>query len=158
MGKFVYGLGDVLKWIGAAALAGMMVLTCADVIMRLMGRPILGAVEIVGFLATITLAGSLPHTHVMRGHAAVDMLIRRFPRPVRRGVDTCTGLLSLALFVVISRQTWLYAESLRASGEVSMTLEFPTYIFVYCVSAAFAVLGLTVLVEVAAGFGKAAGK
>lgn len=156
--KVVEGLVKVLKWIGAASLACMMFVTCIDVIMRALGSPLLGAVEIVGFLATLTIAASLPHTHVMRGHAGVDMLVRRLPKRVRGGVDFVTGVLSLGLFIIIAWQMFRYAGSLKQAGEVSLTLGFPTYILVACAGGAFAVLCLAALVDIVVSWRKAAGK
>ena len=109
----------------AAAIAAMMFLTCVDVVLRATGRPILGAVEIVGFLATIGLACSMPYAHQSGGHAGVDMLIRHFSPRVQGWVDTITGLVTTVLFLLVSWRCFVYAENLRRTGEVSMTLEFP---------------------------------
>ena len=128
MEKTVNGLVALFRWIGAAALAGMMFLTCADVVMRGAGHPIWGAVEAVGFLATLALACSMPHTHVARGHAAVDMIVRKLPPRVQAGLGVFTGILSVMLFAAIAWKCLTYADNMRTTGQVSMTLEFPTYI------------------------------
>lgn len=151
-------LDNFLKWISAAALAGMMFLTCADVVMRGLGRPIPGAVELVGFLAVIAVAGAMPHTHTMRSHAAVDMLVRRFSERNRAIVDSITGCVSVALFVAVTWYMFEYGESMRNSGEVSMTLEFPTYLIVYCMAGAFGVLCLTLTAELMKSISKVIGK
>lgn len=155
MNKAINGLVTFIKWIGAIAIAVMMFLTCADVIMRAAGRPIFGAVEIVGFLATTALACSLPYTHVARGHVGVDLLVRRLPPRVQAVVDSITGLLALVLFAIVSWRCFLYAKTLKNSGEVSMTLEFPAYYFVYLIGLAFAVLTLTILVDLVKNVEKA---
>lgn len=145
MSKFVDRVVQVFKWIGAAAIAGMMFLTCIDVIMRIAGRPILGAVEIVGFMATIGVACSLPYTHQESGHVGVDMIIRKLSDRGQGLVDSITGLASFILFALVSWRCFVYGDTLRASGEVSMTLEFPAYIFVHFLGVAFAGLCLTIL-------------
>ncbi len=152
MNKLVAGLVRPMKWLGGFCIAGMMFLLCADVVMRAVGRPITGAVETVGFLATVAIACSLPYTHMTRGHVGVDMLMARVPRKVRHMVDFCTALLALALFCLIAWRTVLYANSLRASGEVSMTLEFPTYFLVYFIGVAFTVLALAVILDLGAAW------
>jgi TRAP-type C4-dicarboxylate transport system permease small subunit len=53
--------------------------------------------------------------------------------------------LSLTLFSLICWQSVLYAQSMKKTGEVSMSLEFPSYIFVYVVAVAFGVLGLAII-------------
>lgn len=156
MHKYVDHLVTGLKWIGAFAIAAMMLLTCADVVMRAAGRPIRGAVEMVGFLATLALACSLPYTHVVGGHVGVDMLVRRLPKGIRHGVEVFTGLLALGLFMIVSWRSLVYASTLKASGQVSMTLELPSYLFVYFIGLAFGVLSLVILVEILTTLKKAA--
>jgi len=148
MMKTIEALVAVFRWAAAFAIAAMMIVTCADVIMRAAGRPIWGAVEMVGFLAIIGVACSLPYVHVMKSHASVDMIIRRLNRRTRHRVDMATGLVSVILFVLISWQMFIYAHNLQQSGEVSMTLEFPAYLLVYVVAVSLAVLALAILAEV----------
>ena len=148
MTRFVDGVVLVFKWVGAAAIAGMMFLTCIDVVLRAAGSPILGAVEVVGFMATIGVACSLPYTHKMGGHVGVDMIVRKLSPKTQGAVDAVTGALATVLFAVVSWRCFLYAETLRKSGEVSMTLEFPAFIFVHFLGLAFAALALTILAGV----------
>ncbi len=145
--NLVTRLVGILRRIGGAALVGMMVMTCFDVITRYFGHPIFGAVEIVAFLATIVLACAMPLTQVEKGHVGVDLLIRRLSPRTQNIVDSVTSLLSFVLFALVSWQMFLYAAALRASGEVSMSLEFPTHIIVTIVAVAFGVLSLVILYE-----------
>lgn len=155
MNRLFAVLLDSLKWVGAASVAAMMFLTCADVVMRAAGRPITGAVELVGFLAALALACSLPYTHVVRGHVGVDMLLRRLPRRIQRLVRLTTSMIAATLFAVITWRTLIYAAELKVSGEVSMTLEFPSYLLVYFIGFAFAVLSLAALKDLAGLWTKA---
>lgn len=156
--KKLDGLIDILKIIGACSIAAMMVLTCADVIMRGFGHPISGAVEISGFLATVALACSMPFTHAAKGHVGVDMLTRRLSPRTQGIIDFKTGIFGLIIFLAISWQSFKYASALKKSGELSMTLEFPSYVFVYFISLAFAILCMVVLFDIIHSFGKAIGK
>ncbi len=148
MTKAINDLITLFKWVGAFSIAAMMFLTCADVIMRAFGHPIFGAVEISGFLATTALACALPYTHSMKGHVGVDMLVRRMSDRGQAIVDFITGTLSMVLFGLISWQSFVYAGSMKQSGEVSMTLEFPAYIFIYFIGFAFSVFTLAILLDV----------
>ena len=158
MEKTVSGIVDILKWLGAAALAGMMLLTTVDVILRAFGEPILGAVEIVGLLAIMVVAGSLPMTHVQRGHAYVDMLIRKLPPRIQGMIDCATSLISLGLFIVISYEMFVYGKGLQSSGEVSMTLELPTFWLVYFTALACTAMCPVFLWEMYKSCRKAAGR
>jgi TRAP-type C4-dicarboxylate transport system permease small subunit len=135
-------LTTLLKRLSAVTLAAMMLLTCVDVVGRALGRPILGAVEVTGLLATLTLAFSLPYTQRERGHVGVELLFQYVSSRTQAVVETATGLLALGLFGAIAWRSADYAAQMRASGEVSMTLQLPTYVVIYFIAASFAVLAL----------------
>jgi len=146
---------SIFRILGAASLTGMMLMTCLDVILRGMGSPILGAVEIVGFMATIVLACALAPTQREEGHIGVDLLVRLFPERVQYWIQVVTSLLGTGLFVIVGWQTWEYADTMRKSGEVSMTLEFPNWIFIFWVSISFFALALVLLFDSLKAFRKA---
>ena len=145
--RFIEKLIGLVKFLGGIALVGMMVLTTVDVIFRYFGHPIFGAVEIVTFLATILLACAMPMTHAEKGHVGVDLVVRLLSRRGQAANDTITGLLAFILFVLVCWQCTLYGQTMKRTGEVSMSLEFPNYLFVYVVAAAFGVLCLVIFVE-----------
>ncbi len=148
MERWVDRLAGGLKVLSAVCLAGMMLLTCADVVGRAVGRPILGAVEITGLLATLLLAFSMPYTHRVRAHVGVELLVMRLGPRARAAVEACTGALGTALFAVIAWRSWIYAGQMRASGEVSMTLQLPVYVVIYLIALSFAVLAAVQLADV----------
>lgn len=138
---------NVIKRIGGAALVGMMLVTCVDVVFRFFGHPIFGAVEIVSFMATMVLACAMPLTEREKGHVGVDLFIRRASARTQAVFGAVTNLASTILFGLVAWQMFLYAITMEKSGEVSMSLEFPTYYLVYLVAVAFSVLSLVILVE-----------
>jgi len=141
-------LGLTFKVLSATCLAAMMLLTCADVIGRAVARPILGAIEVAGFLATLTLAFSLPDTHRARGHVGVEILTMRLGPRSRAAVEVLTGLLGLGLFAVITWRCFDYGAQMQAAGEVSMTLQFPIHYIIYFIAASFGVLTLVQAADV----------
>ena len=114
---------------------------------RSLGTPIFGAVEIVSLLAVLVLACAMPMTHVEKGHVGVGLVVNRLSSRRQALIDSITGFLGTVLFAIISWQMFLYAGSMKASGEVSMSMELPTYVLIYAVAVAFAVLALVILVE-----------
>ena len=123
----------MFNWAAAAAVVAMMLLTCADVLLRLFRCPIPGTYEIVGLLGAVFAAFSLAYTSMERGHIAVDFLVQKFSDKTRMLVDLTTTLVSTILFGLVAWQSILYAENLRRTGEVSMTLQMPLYPFVWCI-------------------------
>ncbi len=146
--KVVDTLVGLLKRIGGVCLVGMMVVTCVDVIFRAMGKPIFGAVEIVSFMATLVLACAMPQTHVEKGHVGVDLVVRKLGPRTQAITDAITGLLATVVFALVCWQMLLYALTMRRTGEVSMSLEFPTYYLVFVLAVAFGVLSLVIFIDV----------
>jgi TRAP-type C4-dicarboxylate transport system permease small subunit len=118
-------LSDLLRAVGAACLVGMMALTCADVVGRYLGHPIFGSVEIVGYMAIMAVATALPYTHQVGAHIGVEIFMRLLPAKTQAAIDLTTNLLACLLFSVVTWRMAVYAQTMKASGEVSMNLEFP---------------------------------
>ncbi len=134
-----------MKMIGAVCLFAMALITAADVIGRFFKHPIFGSVEIVTYLAVFAVAMALPFTHENKGHISVEIFMRRFSRKTRRMIDLLTGLASLVLYGLMTWQMFLYAYSMKASGEVSMNLQFPEYIIIFCVALAGLIFCLSIV-------------
>jgi TRAP-type C4-dicarboxylate transport system permease small subunit len=145
--RFVANLADKVNWVAAAAVAFIMFLITADVILRFFGSPIPGTYEIVSFTGSIIISFALPYTTVQKGHIAVDFLMMRFPWIVRVVVNAINAFISMILFAVVSWQSVEYARSLQRSGEVSATLQMPTYPFVYGVAIGTAMLAAVLFIE-----------
>ena len=124
-------LAGKLFWIAGAAIVGMMLLTCADVVLRYFRRPIPGTYELVCFLGAVAVAFAMAHTSVEKGHVSVGYIVQLFPLRLQRIIECITGCFGLFLFVLIAWQSVSYANELRLSGEVSLTLELSFYPFVY---------------------------
>jgi len=139
---------DKMKIIGAACLVGMMLLTCADVVGRSFGYPIFGSVEIVGFMATLAVVMAMPYTHQVQGHIGVEILVRLFSEKTQIIIDICTGVVSLVLFAVVTWRMTVYANTMKASGEVSMNLELPEHVVIYLTAFCLLVFTLIILRDI----------
>jgi TRAP-type C4-dicarboxylate transport system permease small subunit len=117
--------------VAAGSVAAMMLLTCADVVLRYLRRPIPGTYEMVGLLGAVFVSFALAQTSIEKGHIAVEFLVQRLSPGVQVAVDAVNALICTGLFAIISWQSFLYAGKLRRLGEVSMTLQMPIYPFVY---------------------------
>ena len=140
--RFVAGLSAYFNGIAAAAVAAMMVLTCLDVCLRLFRHPIPGTYEIVSMLGAIFVSFALARTSVERGHIAVDFLVQRLPERMQHAVEAVNSIVSALLFSLICYQCVIYANDLKSSGEVSMTLQMPIHPFVLGVAVGSAMLSL----------------
>ncbi|MEW6333860.1 MAG: TRAP transporter small permease [Thermodesulfobacteriota bacterium] len=140
-------LGRGFNVLAAIAVVLMMLLTCADVLLRSFRRPIPGTYEIMGFLGTVVIAFALASTSVEKGHIAVELLVARLPRKFRTAVAALASFVGAGLFALICWQSVAYAADLRSSGEVSVTLTLPVYPFIYGIAAGSGLLCLLLSIE-----------
>ena len=152
IGRFIDAAGATFNYVACAAVVMMMLLTCADVVLRLFGHPILGTYEMVGFLGTAVISFALAYTSLERGHIAVELLVSRLPTRLQVVINGFNSLIGAVLFSLITWQSFIYAGDLRGSGEVSLTLEVPTYPFVYGISLGCGLLCMTLLADAARSF------
>ena len=140
--RLVDRMASFFNGIAAASVVGMMALTCLDVGLRFFRHPIPGTYEVVGMLGAVFVSFSLARTSLDQGHIAVDFLVQRFPKRVQHAVEAInTGICAL-LFTVLCRQCVFYAMDLKASGEVSMTLQMPIHPFVFGIAIGCAMLSI----------------
>jgi TRAP-type C4-dicarboxylate transport system permease small subunit len=163
--KTVKRLSKYLYYIAGGAIVLMMLLTCADVFLRLVVtlyakygwsilagiQPIPGTYELVCFLGALAAAFAMAHTTFESGHVAVSLIVRLLSEKLQAGFQIVTGSLGFLLFALIAWHSVGYARELAESGEVSMTLQLPYYPFVYGLSfaslAVCLVLALNVINE-----------
>ena len=135
------------NWVSAASAIAMMLLTCADVILRIFRRPIPGTYEIVGLLGAVFVSFALAQTSIERGHIAVEFIVQRLPRKAQNVVECINALICGVLFSLITWQSIAYADDLKTFGEVSMTLQMPIYPFVYGIAIGCGMLSLVLLMR-----------
>lgn len=152
--KFILFLSDKLKIVGAVALFGMAVLTCADVVGRMFKHPIFGSIELVSFMGVFAVAMALPLTQLGKGHIGVELFVDKLPRKARLAFELCTELVSLGLFIIISWRMFLFSFKLRASGEVSMNLHLPEYAIIFVLACCCVVLCLVIVLAIIKILGK----
>jgi TRAP-type C4-dicarboxylate transport system permease small subunit len=140
-------LRRVLMIAGGVSLLALTLLATLNVALRIFQVPVSGTYEVVSFLGAIVTAGALGYTQKRKDHIVVDILSEKFPVPVKRVLDRASYCLILVFFSIVSWQTFVYGKRLLRTGELSETLKFAYYPFVFLVSAGFAVLALTILLD-----------
>ena len=148
--------------IAGAAITIMMLLSTADVLLRLGGplyskykyeflsfiQPIPGTYELVSFLGTVAAAFAIAHTSIKGGHVSVSLVTRLLAKKTRTVIQIITNTLALLFFGLLTWRSILYAEELKQFGEVSMTLQMPYYPFVYGVAFASLIMGVVLIIYI----------
>ena len=135
----------VLAGVAGVGVLAMMVVTCADVILRIFGSSLIGAVDLVTLAGAVTIAAALPYTTAVKGHVAVEYFFHKLGRRGRIVVDSVSRLVLIAVFVTVCRECVVYGEKLRDSGEVTMTLKIPIFWVPYVVAFSAAMVALVIL-------------
>src|SRR5512139_2243172 len=147
--RFSAGLRKILMVAGGVSLLALTLLATANVALRIIRVPVGGTYEIVSFLGAVVTAGALGYSQKRKDHIVVDILSDRFPVPVRRALDRVSHAVMFFLFTIVSWQTFVYGMRLLQTGERSETLKIAFYPFVFVVGLGFAVLALTILLDLA---------
>jgi TRAP-type C4-dicarboxylate transport system permease small subunit len=113
--------------VAGLGLAFMMVVTLVDVVMRYMGRPIFGSMEIVCFASAVVIGFSIPYTSWSKGHIIVDFLLEKLSPKSGRILRIITRCMGIALFLFAGYNFILYGLDLIKSGEVTPGFRIPYY-------------------------------
>ena len=146
--KTVKLLSSFFNLFASASLTAIILLTCIDVFMRyFFNRPIAGTYDLVSLMGAVIAAFAMPYTMLMRGHVAVDLLLRTLSRKKQLVIETVTHVVGILLFLIMVWQCSALASDMKAAGEVTPTLLLPFYPVVYCMSVCFFLLCLAILVN-----------
>jgi TRAP-type C4-dicarboxylate transport system permease small subunit len=136
-----------LAIISGAGVLAIMLITCADVILRLkwINHPFVGAYDIVKIAGTLSLATSLPYTTAVKGHVAIEYFFHKLNRRGRLVVDSLMRLLTMVLFAFLAWRSVLYGLDFHRTGQVSQTLQLPVswvpYVIGFCCAVVVLVTG-----------------
>lgn len=145
-------LNRSLSWIGGVFLVGMIVLTCGNIVFRLVWVPIRGTFELMGYFGAIVTAFALGYTQMKRGHISVDVLVNTFSDKRRKVVDTINYTVCFLFFGVAAWQIAIKATTLMNTGEITETLRIIYYPFTYGVALGCAVLSLVLFTDLIKSF------
>ena len=130
MNIFIAVCKKIYGWMNTLAgfvLVFMMLLTVADVILRIFGTAIMGTYELVAVSGAIVIGFAVPQTTFEKGHVNVDFLMEGRSEAVRKGFFVATRIMAIALFALLSYRLYVKGIHLYKTGEVSLTLQIPYF-------------------------------
>ncbi len=145
--RFNVAMNGLLMIIGGLAVLSLMTVATANVVLRIVHAPYRGAYEVVSFLGAVVIAFALGYTEKHKGNIVVDILTEKFPKKVRGALEGFNYVISGIFFVLVSWQVYECGMKIMESGELSETLKIVYHPFVFAVSFGFAVLALTLFVD-----------
>ena len=142
--------------VAGVLLTALLLMSGANVVCRLVGKPLNAPYELSGYFAAVMIALALAETQRRRGHVEIDIFTRLYSPRVKRCLGAVNVLASAALTVVLATQITFRAASLLAGGEVSETLKIPYAYMMFGVSFGLYLLTVSFLTDfvlIAFGFG-----
>ncbi len=143
----IYLLSTKLNWVSAAAVIFIMLLTCADVVMRLFSSPIPGTYELVGYFGSVIISFGMARTSIERGHIAVNLLVDKLPPRVQILIEGVGNIAAAVLFGLLAWQSQIYARDMQETGDISLTLGMPTWPFVLGLATGSGMLSLVLILD-----------
>ena len=145
--RVVSSIASVTTWIGVCVITAMMILTCADVVLRYFGYPIRGAYDITRVLGSVIFALPIAYSYIKGYQVAVDSIFRRAHRGVRFIVDSVICLFSMTITAMIAWRAIYLGYDLYVKDRVTDTIPIPLWPFVYVMVVGFLVYCLVLLAE-----------
>ncbi|RJX24376.1 MAG: TRAP transporter small permease [Dethiobacter sp.] len=136
-----YFLDRMARWVVVV----LMALVVSNVIMRFMGRPIQGTIEFVEVLTAMVIGLSLAHCAAQDGHIAVTFLLEKLSAKIQAFIDVIVGSVVFLFLSLIVWRLCIYANTVRITGQVSLTTKTSYYPFIFVIAFGFLVYCLVVL-------------
>ncbi len=144
----IFKINEVMQAIAGIFLTFILLLTTTDVILRIFGRPVPGAVEIIAICGGVVVGFTVPITSWMKGHIAVDFVLNWLPHKGKDAVNIITRCIGIGLCLLISWNSMKIGTEFRQGAEVSGTLQLPLYPVAYALAVCFLVLALVLLCDI----------
>ena len=123
----------------------MALITCADVILRLIGQPFVGSFDLVRVAGAVSMSFAMPYTTAVKGHVAIEYFFQKLGRKGRIAVDTISRTISISFFSILTYESIQYGNKLQVTGEVTPTLQLPMFWIPWTIAFSCGVMVLVIL-------------
>jgi TRAP-type C4-dicarboxylate transport system permease small subunit len=153
--QFVKRWSQLFSWVGAGAIFAMLGITVTDIICsKLLNRPILGSVDLIGLLGLIVSAFALAQTEIHKQHVRIDFIVLGFKQKIQAIIGIVSTVFALVIIGMLIWQSIDYGLNLQASTLGSPTLRIPFFPFSYLIALGCIPLFLILFFELIEHIGK----
>ncbi len=142
--KLILFLMSALRNIGLISVALVMFIITAGVVSRLLGNPILGAIELAEILHLVLIMFSFSYTQTLRGHISIGLLVDRFPEKIQRIFDNIAYVLTIIVSMLFS---YIFLQMSMDTTETTLLLAFPHSILKIIITIGFFGWGLVSIIQ-----------
>jgi len=140
--------GDTILYaMAGVVLAFMIVLTLCDVILRNLGHPITGSMEIIQYGGSIVFGFSIPFATWIGAQVLVDLVTQKLSSKNRKRIQTVTRTIGIIMFLFIAYNFFMYALDVKQTGELTASFKIPYYPFCFAISLSFLFQSLTIFCD-----------
>jgi TRAP-type C4-dicarboxylate transport system permease small subunit len=148
-----------LYWLAGAGLIVMLLLVVGDIVgIKVLAHPIPGGIEMTAFLGVVVIGFAIAWVQVVKGHIQVDFLVMKLSPRLKAGFEAAMAFLGVIFFIILAWRSWDYANTMRITGEVSMTQRIPFFPFIYALAVCYLVTFLVLVVDFLKALMKAGGR
>jgi TRAP-type C4-dicarboxylate transport system permease small subunit len=140
--------GDIILYtIAGVVLAFMIVLTLCDVILRNLGHPITGSMEMIQYGGSIVFGFSIPYATWIGAQILVDLVTQKLGLKNRKRIKAFTRTIGIIMFLFIAYNFFMYALDVERTGELTASFKIPYYPFCFAISISFLFQSLTIFCD-----------
>jgi len=146
LSKYELFVKRVSRWSGGVAVAMLLLIpliTFLDIVgSKVFNLPLFGAVEMTGLLQVLLLPAAAALTLLWGQHIKVEIFTNRLPNKAKRVLDSIISLLLSILIAIVIWQIIVYGMGYIETSELTNTLNWPLYPFIFLMALAFVPLCL----------------
>jgi TRAP-type transport system small permease protein len=140
--------GDIILYsIAGTVLALMIILTLFDVILRNLGHPITGSMEIIQYGGSIVFGFSIPYATWMGAQVIVDLITQKLSPRNQKILNSITRGVGIVLFLFISINFFMYGLDVKRTGELTASFKIPYYPFCFAIALSFLFQSFTIFCD-----------
>ncbi len=150
MKRFITGIAAIDKTlyvVAGSVLAGMIILTFFDVILRNFGHPITGSMEIIQYGGSIVFGFSIPYGTMLGAQVIVDIVTEKLSPGKKRTIEIITRCVGILIFLFVAYNFTIYGLDAKRTGERTASFKIPYYPFAFALSLSFLLQSLTIFCD-----------
>lgn len=138
-------LVKAMTLVSCLGLAALALITCGDIVLRVLKIPVKGAYDLVRICGALTIACAVPLTTAMKGHVAIEYFFHKLNRRGRIVVDSLMRLIMLVALLVAAWAAVSCGLQFLKNSEVTDTIAIPLFWLPWVIAFALMVTSLVVL-------------
>ena len=140
--------GDIILYsIAGAVLAFMILLTLVDVVIRNLGYPITGSMEIIQYGGSIVFSFSIPYATWTGAQVIVDLITQKLNPKNKKMINAITRGIGIIMFLFIAYNFFMYGLDVQRTGERTASFKIRYYPFCFAIALSFLFQSLTIFCD-----------